>query len=189
MTVMASLRVHQSILGNLWNVWSAYHLFTQPLFYVLPKSLILKSFIIHFSSLKKFNACVILQTSFKAQSAKAYSLISRVNWENLIHVFLFVYMQTSIYGVYIFMLKILVTSLAELDKMTKKMKEVQQSNINVVSEDYLDDVQQGGGLVKIMAHKISSWGDIVSLCIPILLSSYSFGRVTILTKFNVLLYW
>ena len=56
--------------------------------------------------------------------------------------------------------------------MTKKMKEVQQSNICVVSEDYLDDVQHGGGLVKIMAHKISSWGDIVSL---ILLSSCSFG--------------
>ena len=49
--------------------------------------------------------------------------------------------------------------------MSKKMKEVQQSNICVVSEEYLDDVQNGGGLVKIMAHKISSWGDIVSLCV------------------------
>ena len=47
--------------------------------------------------------------------------------------------------------------------MSKKMKEVQQSNICVVSEEYLDDVQKGGGLVKIMAHKISSWGDIVSM--------------------------
>ena len=55
--------------------------------------------------------------------------------------------------------------LAEVDKMSKKMKEVQQNNVCVVSEEYLDDVQKGGGLVKIMAHKISSWGDIVSLCI------------------------
>ena len=47
--------------------------------------------------------------------------------------------------------------------MSKKMKEVQKNNVCVVSEDYLDDVQKGGGLVKIMAHKISSWGDIVSV--------------------------
>lgn len=53
--------------------------------------------------------------------------------------------------------------LAEVDKMSKKMNEVQQNNICVVSEEYLDDVQKGGGLVKIMAHKISSWGDVVSL--------------------------
>ena len=53
--------------------------------------------------------------------------------------------------------------LGEVDKMSKKMKEVQQNNICVVSEEYLDDVQKGGGLVKIMAYKISSWGDIVSL--------------------------
>jgi len=52
---------------------------------------------------------------------------------------------------------------AEVDKMSKKIKEVQKSNVCVVSEDYLDDVQKGGGLVKIMAHKISSWGDIVSV--------------------------
>ena len=52
---------------------------------------------------------------------------------------------------------------AEVDKMSKKMKEVQKSDVYVVSEDYLDDVQKGGGLVKIMAHKISSWGDIVSV--------------------------
>lgn len=53
--------------------------------------------------------------------------------------------------------------LAEVDKMSKKMNEVQQNNICVVSEEYLNDVQKGGGLVKIMAHKISSWGDVVSL--------------------------
>ncbi|XP_065898038.1 poly [ADP-ribose] polymerase 1-like isoform X3 [Dysidea avara] len=53
-----------------------------------------------------------------------------------------------------------ISSKAEVDKMSKKMKEVQKNNVCVVSEDYLDDVQKGGGLVKIMAHKISSWGDI-----------------------------
>ena len=44
------------------------------------------------------------------------------------------------------------------------MKEVEQNGICVVSQDYLSDVEKGGGLVKIISHKISSWGDIVSLC-------------------------
>ena len=48
--------------------------------------------------------------------------------------------------------------------MSKKMKEVEQNGICVVSEEYLSDVERGGGLVKIMSHKISSWGDIVSMC-------------------------
>ena len=48
--------------------------------------------------------------------------------------------------------------------MSKKMKELEQNSVCVVSEEYLSDVEKGGGLVKIMAHKISSWGDIVSGC-------------------------
>jgi len=65
------------------------------------------------------------------------------------------------YNILVFVPFKIMDYIAEIDKMSKKMKEVQKNNICVVSEDYLDDVQKGGGLVKIMAHKISSWGDIV----------------------------
>ena len=35
--------------------------------------------------------------------------------------------------------------------MSKKMKEVEQNGICVVSEEYLSDVEKGGGLVKPMS--------------------------------------
>ena len=46
----------------------------------------------------------------------------------------------------------------ELDKMNKKMKDVQECEVPVVAEDYLEDAEKGGALLKIPAHTISSWG-------------------------------
>jgi poly [ADP-ribose] polymerase len=42
--------------------------------------------------------------------------------------------------------------------MNKKMKDVQECEVPVVAEDYLEDAEKGGALLKIPAHTISSWG-------------------------------
>ena len=46
----------------------------------------------------------------------------------------------------------------EVDKMNKKMKAVQECEVPVVAEDYLDDAKKGAALLKISSHTISSWG-------------------------------
>jgi poly [ADP-ribose] polymerase len=53
---------------------------------------------------------------------------------------------------------ICISSQGELDKMNKKMKDVQECEVPVVAEDYLEDAEKGGALLKIPAHTISSWG-------------------------------
>ncbi|XP_078399002.1 poly [ADP-ribose] polymerase 1 [Cetorhinus maximus] len=51
------------------------------------------------------------------------------------------------------------TPVEELDKMNKKMEEVKEANVRVVSEDFLDDLQSGKGLPELLSvHKISPWG-------------------------------
>eukprot|EP00061_Rhincodon_typus_P010820 g35391.t1 len=50
-------------------------------------------------------------------------------------------------------------STEEVDKMSKKMEEVKEANVRVVSEDLLDDLQSGKGLQELLSvHGISSWG-------------------------------
>lgn len=47
----------------------------------------------------------------------------------------------------------------EVDKMSKRMLEVEEYEVPVVDEDYLNDARSGGGaLLKISSHTISSWG-------------------------------
>ena len=49
-------------------------------------------------------------------------------------------------------------SLEELDKASKRMVEVEECEVPVVGEDYLQDAVKGGALLKIPSHTISSWG-------------------------------
>lgn len=46
----------------------------------------------------------------------------------------------------------------EVDKMTKKMQEVEECDVPVVAEDFLVDAAKGAALLKIPSHTISSWG-------------------------------
>ena len=46
----------------------------------------------------------------------------------------------------------------EVEKMGKKMVEVEGSEVPVVAEAYLEDARKGGALLKIPSHTISSWG-------------------------------
>ena len=46
----------------------------------------------------------------------------------------------------------------ELDKMSKKMCEVEECEVPVVKEEYLDDAAKGAALLKIPTHTISEWG-------------------------------
>ncbi|XP_060704555.1 poly [ADP-ribose] polymerase 1 [Hemiscyllium ocellatum] len=55
--------------------------------------------------------------------------------------------------------KLCISSQKELDKMSKKMEEVKEANVRVVSEDLLDDLRSGKGLQELLSvHGISSWG-------------------------------
>ena len=47
---------------------------------------------------------------------------------------------------------------AELDKMSKKMREVEECDVPVVKEEFLEAAAGGGALLKIPPHTISSWG-------------------------------
>lgn len=42
--------------------------------------------------------------------------------------------------------------------MSKKMSEVEDCDVPVVSEKFLDDAAKGGALLKIPTHTISEWG-------------------------------
>ena len=46
----------------------------------------------------------------------------------------------------------------EVDKMSKKMAEAQECEVPVVDEAFLEDAGKGAALLKIVPHKISSWG-------------------------------
>ena len=45
-----------------------------------------------------------------------------------------------------------------MDKKSKKMAEVEECEVPVVDEAYLEDSRKGGALLKIPSHTISSWG-------------------------------
>lgn len=46
----------------------------------------------------------------------------------------------------------------ELIKGTKKMAEVEECDVPVVAEEFLEDASKGAALTKIAQHTISSWG-------------------------------
>lgn len=46
----------------------------------------------------------------------------------------------------------------ELEKMSKKMEEVKECEVPVVSEDYLEVASKGGALLHIPGSTISDWG-------------------------------
>ena len=46
----------------------------------------------------------------------------------------------------------------EVDKMSKKMAKVEEVEVPVVTEEFLEDASKGGALLKIPSHTISSWG-------------------------------
>jgi hypothetical protein len=50
----------------------------------------------------------------------------------------------------------------ELKKMNKKMEDVKTCDIQVLPEDFLDEVKDGGALALISKMNISSWGSDVS---------------------------
>lgn len=45
-----------------------------------------------------------------------------------------------------------------MKKKSKKMSEVEECEVPVVDEAYLEDAKKGGALLKIPSHTISSWG-------------------------------
>ncbi|XP_064402675.1 poly [ADP-ribose] polymerase 1-like isoform X3 [Halichondria panicea] len=53
---------------------------------------------------------------------------------------------------------ICISSEAELEKMSSRMVEVEDSDVPVVSEDYLEEAGKGAALLKIPSHTISDWG-------------------------------
>ncbi|XP_072912212.1 poly [ADP-ribose] polymerase 1 isoform X2 [Hemitrygon akajei] len=60
-----------------------------------------------------------------------------------------------------------VSSQKEVDKMTKKMEEVKEANVRVVSEDFLIDLKSGKSLQDLFSvHGISSWGAEVNSEVP-----------------------
>ncbi len=46
----------------------------------------------------------------------------------------------------------------ELEKMSKKMVEVKECDVPVVSEDFLEEARKGAALLKIPGSTISEWG-------------------------------
>ena len=49
-------------------------------------------------------------------------------------------------------------SAEELEKMSKKMQEVKECDVPVVSEDFLEEAAKGAALIKIPGSTISEWG-------------------------------
>uniref|UniRef100_A0A7R8Z663 Poly [ADP-ribose] polymerase n=1 Tax=Timema douglasi TaxID=61478 RepID=A0A7R8Z663_TIMDO len=54
----------------------------------------------------------------------------------------------------------------EVEKMNKRMEEVKKCDVHVVSEDFLDEVKDGGAPVLIVKKSICSWGSDVKKRIP-----------------------
>jgi hypothetical protein len=50
-----------------------------------------------------------------------------------------------------------------VEKMNKKMEEVKCCDIQVVSEDFVDEAKDGDAMVLISKKNISSWGSDVSV--------------------------
>jgi hypothetical protein len=51
---------------------------------------------------------------------------------------------------------------AEVEKMNKKMEDVKTCDIQVLPEDFLDEVKDGEAVALISKRNISSWGSDVS---------------------------
>lgn len=51
---------------------------------------------------------------------------------------------------------------AEVTKMSKRMQEAQNNNIQVCAENFLDDIQNGGTIDYIAKNSICDWGSDVS---------------------------
>ncbi|KAM7430085.1 Poly [ADP-ribose] polymerase 1 [Porites harrisoni] len=51
-----------------------------------------------------------------------------------------------------------ISSQAEVDKKSKKMRDAEKFDVPVVNEGYLDAVKKGGAILMISQHSISSWG-------------------------------
>lgn len=53
---------------------------------------------------------------------------------------------------------VVLSTQAEVDKMNKRMQEVQRNNIQVCTESFLDDIKGGGTLDYIGKNSICDWG-------------------------------
>ncbi|XP_037038851.1 poly [ADP-ribose] polymerase-like [Bradysia coprophila] len=53
---------------------------------------------------------------------------------------------------------VVLSTQAEVDKMSKRMQEVQRNNIQVCTENFLDDIKGGGTLEYIAKNSICDWG-------------------------------
>lgn len=58
---------------------------------------------------------------------------------------------------------------AEVTKMNKRMQEVQNNNIQVCTENFLDDIQNGGTIEYIAKNSICDWGSDVGLNVWVVL--------------------
>jgi len=52
-----------------------------------------------------------------------------------------------------------ISSQAEIDKKSKKVRDAEKFDVPVVSEDYLEAVKKGGAKLMIAQHSIASWGN------------------------------
>lgn len=75
----------------------------------------------------------------------------------------------------------------EVDKMNKRMQEVQRNDIQVCAEDFLDNIKNGGTLDYIAKNSICDWGSDVSQFVCDLCcrcnDSVPFTRNLLTTKF------
>lgn len=67
---------------------------------------------------------------------------------------------------------------AEVEKMNKRMQEVQNNNIQVCTENFLDDIKEGGTLEYIAKNSICDWGSDVGFL------NLDIVRVNILNDFH-----
>uniref|UniRef100_T1IQQ9 Poly [ADP-ribose] polymerase n=1 Tax=Strigamia maritima TaxID=126957 RepID=T1IQQ9_STRMM len=51
-----------------------------------------------------------------------------------------------------------ISTKAEVDKMSKKIEEAEDADVHVISEDYIDSVQNGGAVLLIIEKSICDWG-------------------------------
>ncbi len=58
---------------------------------------------------------------------------------------------------------VVLSTQAEVDKMNKRMQEVQKNDIQVCTEDFLDNIKDGGTLDYIAKNSICDWGSDVSV--------------------------
>lgn len=58
---------------------------------------------------------------------------------------------------------VVLSTVAEVQKMNKRMQEVQSNNIQVCTESFLDDIKEGGTLEYIAKNSICDWGSDVGV--------------------------